>query len=248
VQEEAARVMMLKHPFVMRFVEAYWENKSLVIVTEFCNRGDLSSWLTRNKTTASNHDRQRIFAQLADSIAYIHSCHVIHRDLKPPNILLNGPQYTVKLADFGVSRSVEEGGAAQTFCGTPLYMAPEVHRRVAYGPACDVFSLGCILHELATGRKPFNTVVELMDCKRKEATIPKWCKSLVDLMLKKNPEQRPLAEALLSNTPSMKKLYESAGAFEEVWARRRLRARPWPSDPRILRNVMSFILFVVPMD
>eukprot|EP00756_Hemistasia_phaeocysticola_P012040 Hpha_TRINITY_DN15166_c4_g8::TRINITY_DN15166_c4_g8_i1::g.130097::m.130097/K20877/NEK8; NIMA (never in mitosis gene a)-related kinase 8 len=247
VQEEAARVMMLKHPFVLRFVEAYWEAQRLIIVTEFCDGGDLSQWLARRRTIAKQYDRLRLFAQLADAVKYIHSCHIIHRDLKPPNILLHGPQCTVKVADFGVSRSVDPGAMAKTLCGTELYMAPEVHMRKPYGPSCDVFSLGCILNQLVTGKRAFTNVGDLMSGKR-TVDVPKYCKSLVDQMLDKDPDKRPLAEDLMQKMPLGRMLRMRVRTLLKVWFRRRGQGRHWPTDPRVMRNVMLFVMFAVPLD
>ena len=82
---------------------------------------------------------------------------LIHRDLKPSNILLltsdNEPQ--IKVADFGYARYIEPQDLAETACGTPLYMAPEVFTTHKYDSKADLWSVGCILYEMIFGRVPF---------------------------------------------------------------------------------------------
>ncbi len=97
-----------------------------------------------------------ILQQMADAVAYAHDHHVIHRDLKPGNILLT-PNDDVKILDFGIAARLEsEDGNLATVCGTPFYMAPEQIRGEAPTPATDVYAFGATAFHLATGRPPFH--------------------------------------------------------------------------------------------
>jgi len=82
---------------------------------------------------------------------------IIHRDLKPSNILLasDGEDPIIKVADFGYARFLESTQLAETACGTPLYMAPEVFRNKKYDAKADLWSVGCILYEMITGSVPY---------------------------------------------------------------------------------------------
>ncbi len=105
----------------------------------------------------SERESRRLFQQLLSAIGYMHSHQIVHRDLKPENILLTKyPQRNVKLADFGLSKYLEDGELLRTSCGSPNYAAPEVVTGSLYGgPEIDVWSAGVILYAMLTGSLPF---------------------------------------------------------------------------------------------
>ncbi|MBI1946521.1 MAG: serine/threonine protein kinase [Deltaproteobacteria bacterium] len=113
----------------------------------------------------------RIGRQVADALAAVHDKQIVHRDLKPDNIFLTTrarqPDF-VKLLDFGVAKLMQQTGDSLTqagqVLGTPAYMAPEQLRGEGVGTRADIYSLGCILYQMASGKRPFRakTVPELM--------------------------------------------------------------------------------------
>ena len=126
-------------------------------------------------------------AQLVSAFGYLHGEGVVYRDLKPENVLLGLDGYLV-LADFGLAKTLELGDAsgtapdasfrksltqADTFCGTPLYLAPEVASRKPYGRSVDWWTLGCLLVEMLTGKPPFAAadLPELMDAIKRGAYV-----------------------------------------------------------------------------
>jgi len=98
-----------------------------------------------------------LLLRIADAIAFAHSRHVIHRDLKPGNVLVT-PADEVKILDFGIAARLDScDGDTASICGTPFYMAPEQIRGEAPTPATDIYAFGATAFHLATGRPPFHT-------------------------------------------------------------------------------------------
>jgi serine/threonine protein kinase len=120
------------------------------------NRLDGSPW--------APHDTARLMIKLADAVHFAHQRQVIHRDLKPTNVLMDAAagELAVKITDFGLAKVLVGDSSQHTksfaFLGTPSYMAPEQARGRAseIGPPADIYSLGAILYELLTGRPPFH--------------------------------------------------------------------------------------------
>ncbi len=100
----------------------------------------------------------RIVGQIASGLAVAHARGLIHRDIKPANIWLEAPSGRVKILDFGLARSQSDEAhltVSGTILGTPAYMAPEQARGLPVDHRADLFSLGCILYEMLTGKRPF---------------------------------------------------------------------------------------------
>ena len=100
----------------------------------------------------------RIAGEMADGLAAAHATGMIHRDIKPGNIWLEGPAAKVKILDFGLARTqADEAHLTQSgaIVGTPAFMAPEQARGQAVDHRADLFSLGCVLYAMLTGQRPF---------------------------------------------------------------------------------------------
>ncbi len=100
----------------------------------------------------------RVGREVADGLAAAHDKGMVHRDIKPGNVWLEGDRRRAKVLDFGLARPVTDGAAltqAGTVVGTPSYMAPEQARGEAVDSRCDLFSLGCLLYRMLTGEPPF---------------------------------------------------------------------------------------------
>ena len=146
----AQEIRMLRgcdHEHVVRFVGVV---DGTTLLTELCAGGDLLRLLEGNAELGWPL-RLRLAGDACRGLAYLHERGVMHRDVKAENVLLSG-DWRGKLCDFGMARAVDENAQCKTLCGTPEYMAPELllGEVEAYGLAADVFSLGCVLVELAT--------------------------------------------------------------------------------------------------
>ncbi|KAK9885310.1 hypothetical protein WA026_010804 [Henosepilachna vigintioctopunctata] len=178
------------------------------LILEFCNGGDLSEYLASKKTLSEDTIRYFLL-QLADAMKSLRILGIVHRDLKPQNILLSydraltnplPSQITLKIADFGFARTLENGVMAATLCGSPMYMAPEVIMSLKYDEKADLWSIGTIVYQALTGKAPF-TAHSPQALKNLYETnlvlIPKIPSStspeLSDLLtrvLKRNPKER----------------------------------------------------------
>jgi serine/threonine protein kinase len=129
---------------------------------EYCQYGDLQKF--QNKKPFSHKHIQNYMLQLRDALQYLRTRNIVHRDLKPQNILLTSPIH-IKITDFGLARYInietelhtpsEHEDLFSTFCGSPIYMSPELLNRQQYNSKSDLWSLGVILYELITGVPPF---------------------------------------------------------------------------------------------
>jgi hypothetical protein len=148
-------------------------------------------------------DVVRIGAQVAAGLAAAHEKGLIHRDVKPANVLLERGTERVKLTDFGLARATEDVRLTRTgqVSGTPLYMAPEQARGEDLDARADLFSLGVLLYELCTGRTPFDARSPLAVLKRLteerhrpvrelNPETPEWLAAVIDRLLAKSPADR----------------------------------------------------------
>ncbi|XP_014254422.1 serine/threonine-protein kinase ULK2 isoform X2 [Cimex lectularius] len=153
----------LHHENVVALLDCKETAQHVFLVMEYCNGGDLADYLGVKGTLSE--DTIRLFLnQLAGAMKALHAKGVVHRDLKPQNILLShsGPkpcpqpsQIKLKIADFGFARFLQDGVMAATLCGSPMYMAPEVIMSLKYDAKADLWSLGTIVFQCLTGKAPF---------------------------------------------------------------------------------------------
>ncbi|XP_046680294.1 serine/threonine-protein kinase ULK2 isoform X2 [Homalodisca vitripennis] len=153
----------LNHENVVALFDCKESANHVFLVMEYCNGGDLADYLSL-KGTLSEDTIRMFLRQLAGAMKAMHAKGVVHRDLKPQNILLNytpnrpspQPQHIrLKIADFGFARFLQDGVMAATLCGSPMYMAPEVIMSLQYDAKADLWSLGTIVFQCLTGKAPF---------------------------------------------------------------------------------------------
>ncbi|KAJ9606227.1 Serine/threonine-protein kinase [Cladophialophora chaetospira] len=240
----------LHHPHIVALIDCKESTAHFHLIMEYVALGDLSHFIKRrneikdselvgnmmvkypNPRYGGLHEvvARHFLKQLASALQFLRAKNLIHRDVKPQNLLLNpSPEYfekhnpnpmpykvgdgsldsvtgikslpMLKIADFGFARSLPSTALAETLCGSPLYMAPEILRYEKYGPKADLWSVGTVLYEMMTARPPFRASnhVELLRKIEKsedkikfgdEYIISEEMKKLIRLLLKRDPEER----------------------------------------------------------
>jgi len=214
LQDEANILKLLDHPNIVRLYEIYNDPKRYYMVTEYffiyeyednlyrlCTGGELFDRLADEKYFSEQH-AARIMKQVLSALAYCHNCKIVHRDMKPNNLLLATPDKDtrIKIIDFGTSMVFNPGKKITGKIGTPLFIAPEVLRG-SYTEKCDVWSCGVLLYVLLSGTQPFHgssSFDVMQKIKRGTYTMlgTRWeavstkGKDLVKLMLQYDPEKR----------------------------------------------------------
>lgn len=154
--QEARRLARLRHPGIVTVHDVGMQDGQVYIVSDYLDGPDLGRWLRENRPGWP--EAARIAAALADALAHAHARLIVHRDVKPANILLTADRVPV-LVDFGLALDEAGAGGGQKgfISGTPWYMSPEQAAGVAHriDGRTDVYSLGVVLYEMLTGRLPF---------------------------------------------------------------------------------------------
>lgn len=202
----------LQHENVVALYAVEDRSHVVFLIMEYCNGGDLADYL-QSKGTLSEDTIRMFLKQIAAAMKALHAMGVIHRDLKPQNILLsyNVPKenltpsmITLKIADFGFARFLEDGVMAATLCGSPMYMAPEVIMSLQYDAKVDLWSIGTIIFQCLTGSAPFNA-------QNPQALKRIYEKNLVlipDIPSGTSPEMADLLTGLLKRNASERMSFE----------------------------------------
>lgn len=153
IRLEISILKELDHPNIISCIETYEDEKYLYIMMEYCKEGDLCQLL---KTQFLNEtDVRRYFLDLVAALKYLHERKILHRDLKPKNILVTSDD-RLKLIDFGFAKHASTTDLSETICGSPLYMAPELLSSCPYNSTTDLWSIGIILYEMIAGHPPYH--------------------------------------------------------------------------------------------
>lgn len=208
LMNEIEVMQQLRHPYIMNLEEIHESRNSIYLVVELLEGGELLHYISA-KDSLSTLDYYQVMKCILEALAYMADKKIMHRDLKPDNMILKERnklnQCTLKIVDFGLSTVCDIPEYLFKRCGTPGYVAPEVinapsNANIHYSPKCDVFSVGVIFYIMLTQRSPFDgrSFKEILQ-KNKSCNIdfnhPKLAgnasaRDLLIRMMDKNPETR----------------------------------------------------------
>ena len=201
-EREAQAAARLNHPHIVAVFDFGEQDDASFIVMEFVRGRELGQAFADGERF-SVEETVRIMGELLDALAYAHEHGVVHRDVKPANVMIDSAG-RVKLTDFGVAR-LSDGNQDRTvpgtMVGTPSYMAPEQILGLAVGSRADIFGAGVVLYQFLTGTRPFvgsgpfgiqRTIVhdEPMPPSQLDPTLPAGFDAIVSRALAKRPEDR----------------------------------------------------------
>ncbi|CAD5212583.1 unnamed protein product [Bursaphelenchus okinawaensis] len=149
-----------RHPHLVSMLAAFTSDEGdTCMLLEYCPNGNLSDFVEQQpKGSLRETDATRYLKQLLSALEYIHSVYdVLHRDIKPGNVLLTNGARTVKLADFGLACTAEDARRRASVCGTPNYVAPETVLYKGHTYSSDYWALACTFYFMLCGQTPFQT-------------------------------------------------------------------------------------------
>ena len=251
LESEIALLKNMKHPHIVALFTTIERPLFFYLVMEYCPLSDLSQFLKKRHSLSNYPETKEIFKrypnppsggfnevlsrhfikQITSALQYLREGNLIHRDIKPQNLLLNpAPSFMakqrpedvplaasehslvspvgvqslpmLKVADFGFARHLPSTSMAETLCGSPLYMAPEILRYEKYDARADLWSAGTVLYEMVVGKPPFraqnhvellhkiNKANDVIMFDNKNMTISRQMKDLIRKLLIRSPLER----------------------------------------------------------
>ncbi|CAD8060662.1 unnamed protein product [Paramecium sonneborni] len=196
------------HSKLMKLLEMFTDKDTHIFIYEYMEGGTLFEYMQHKQLKLDESEIRIIFKQLLKALNHLDSLNIIHRDLKLDNIMfkVRGDIKSLKLIDYGFSTLLSDVQGLESRCGTPGYVAPEIYEKShAYNQLCDIYSLGAIIHILATGKRIYSSkftskeICELNKQNKYQISINKKCTLLYDIITQmlQNVSNRPSAQKCL---------------------------------------------------
>lgn len=186
----------VSHPYIVSMQYAFQTTCHLVLVLQFCPNGNLQQLIGR-QTRLPESIARLYSAQLLLALCHLHALHIVYRDLKPDNVVLDEQEFAM-LTDFGLSKQGVIGlHGTKTFCGSPKYLAPEIILRRGHGHTVDIYGLGVLLFNMVVGQSPFyhpDRETLINHIKYAHLVVPpivsEGCTLLIKAMMERDPSKR----------------------------------------------------------
>ena len=215
IKEEISILKKLNHPNIVKFYGFLEANNQLLVKMEFIKHGTLKNWM-KNKEKISEEEASIILKNILSAIEYLHSKQICHRDLKPENIMLSRENdlNSIKIVDFGLSTQNLNKLINNDYCGTYIYMAPELIEKKLYFISVDIWSIGILMFMLLNkGKHPFYNKGD-----KREVVANKIKNGKLNFYEKITPLARHLILKLLEPNPSWR--YTASQAIKHPWITR----------------------------
>ncbi|CAF4355954.1 unnamed protein product, partial [Rotaria sp. Silwood2] len=205
-RKEVDVLAKMEHPYIVSYLESFEDPTSLYILMDYCDGGDLHSRIKAQRGILFNEDQiLDWFVQITLALKHVHDRKVLHRDIKSQNVFLTSDG-SAKLGDFGISKVLNTTcELARTQIGTPYYLSPEICQQKPYNNKSDIWSLGCVLYEMATLKHAFdadnmNGLIMRIVRGSFNPIPPKYTgdlRILIASMLRRDPRERPSVNTIL---------------------------------------------------
>eukprot|EP00798_Chlamydomonas_sp_ICE-L_P011207 gene11207-18827_t len=213
---EVRLLASVAHPNVISYNEAFLDGNRLCIIMEYAPSGDLAKVIKKFTTMRSPMPEDLVwkyFIQIARGLGALHHMKILHRDMKPGNIMILEND-VAKIGDLGIAKLLRHT-MAKTQIGTPHYMPPEIWRNKPYGFTSDSWAMGCLMYEMATLKVPFEAR-SMNELKTKvmrgsyppvPSSFSQDLRQMVTRCLDQNPDRRPTMDEILNSSAVQSRMH-----------------------------------------